>query len=81
VKDSFAGVRAGYRVKGFKVEISPEAQAMIDQYHKLIGDRKADYGEQDWRNDKLIAWAFEQIAHIKALYETTRVTLEKINPT
>jgi hypothetical protein len=80
MKGSFAGVPAGYRVKEFKVEMSAEAQALVDQYHELIGAQKAAYGDQDWRNDKLIDWSLEQIAHIKALYETTRVTLEKSNP-
>jgi hypothetical protein len=79
VQDSFIDFPAEYRVKEFRVEMSAEAQALVDQYHDLIGARKAEYGNEDWSHDKLISWAFEQIARIKALYETTRVTLEKIS--
>jgi hypothetical protein len=80
VQNSFINFPAEYRVKEFRVEMSPEAKSMVDQYHELICARKAEYGNEDWRHDKLIAWALEQITHIKALYETTRVTLEKSNP-
>jgi vacuolar-type H+-ATPase subunit I/STV1 len=79
VQNSFINFPAEYRVKVFRVEMSSEAQTLVDQYHELIGARKAEYGNEDWRDDKLIAWALEQIAHIKALYQTTRVTLEMIS--